>query len=78
MAEPGQHADADTREGTELKRLEAARDAHLPPASPALRGVEAAHPPGFAKAHEPPPERKPHRGPQLRRKPGKPGKPGKG
>lgn len=76
MAEPGQHLKADRREATELKRLEAARDAaHLPQVSPALEGEEAGHPPGFAKPHESRPDRK-HRGPQLRRDPEKP-KPGK-
>ena len=74
MAEPGQHPEADRREATELKRLEAARDiTHLRQVSPALEGEEAGHPPGFAKPHETRPDGK-HRGPQQQRKPGKPGK----
>jgi hypothetical protein len=72
MATPGEHHDADEREDTELERLEAARDADLPPASPVHAHGEAAHPPGY---HEPgqPPDRPGHRGPEVRRAPGQPG-----
>jgi hypothetical protein len=76
MAEPGQHTDADSREDTERERLEAAREADLPSASPVSEGEEAAHPPGHHAPSGTPPERPGHRGPQVRREPGKPGKPG--
>jgi hypothetical protein len=76
MAKSGQHTDADEREDTELERLEAAREADLPPATPAPEREEAAHPPGH-HAPEPPPERPGHEGPEVRREPGAPGEPGK-
>jgi hypothetical protein len=66
MPKPGEHRDADEREDTELARLEAARDANLPPASPTPGRGEATHPPGY---HAP--------GPVVRRTHGSPGEPGK-
>ena len=65
MAKPG-HRDADEREDTERGRLETARKAKLPPASPVSGREEAAHPPGY---HAPRPE--------VRREPRAPGEPGK-
>ena len=66
MPKPGEHRDADARVDTDLKRLEAARDARLPHASPTIGDGEAAHPPGY---HAP--------GPVVRRTHGAPGEPGK-
>ena len=71
MAKPGQHSGADSREETELERLEAAQEVELSPSSPVLEGEEAAHPPGHHAASDAPPKRPEHRGPEVRRKPGK-------